>query len=93
MPAKQKCLSTPGQRVLKVSAAILGSFILTTAIHLAIAVLVENQAPLIMTYAYSTFFVWTFFMVIAFLFDAAWKPWVYYLLGTAFCSLIIYFNL
>lgn len=93
MPAKAKYLSTSGERALKVSAAILGGYILTMAIQLAVGSIIEDKAVMVITSAYSSFFLWVFFMIVAFLFDKAWKPWLYYLLGTGVCAIIIYLNL
>lgn len=93
MPANPKHLSTPRQRWLRVSAGILGGFLLTMAIQLAIGIMIEDKGVIVITSAYSSFFLWVLFMILAFLADGAWKPWAYYLAGTAFCAAVIYFNL
>ena len=92
MPAKTDHLSTPRQRALKVSAG-LGGFILAVAIHLTIGALVEDKGPVVITSAYSTFFLWVALMVLAFWFKNGWRAWGVYLLGTALCAGIIYWAL
>ncbi|MEM6967325.1 MAG: hypothetical protein AAF573_21355 [Bacteroidota bacterium] len=90
MPAKQEHLSSKGERWLKVSAGILGGFLLAIAVHLAIAANVEDKGVIIITSAYSTFFLWIFLMIFAFLFKKGWKAWATYLLGMAICAGFIY---
>lgn len=90
MPAKTEYLSSPGQRALKISAGLLGGFLLAIAVHLAIGVFMEDKGPMIMTSTYTTFFLWIFLMIIAFLFRNGWKAWGLYLLGVAICGGIIF---
>ncbi|MEM1321130.1 MAG: hypothetical protein AAGG75_12825 [Bacteroidota bacterium] len=90
MPAKQEYLSGRGQRALKVSAGILGGFLLAVAIHLVIGAAVEDKGVVVITSAYSTFFLWVLFMILAFLFKNGWKAWGTYLLGIAICAALIY---
>ncbi|MEM8527676.1 MAG: hypothetical protein AAGG68_23745 [Bacteroidota bacterium] len=90
MPAKQQYLSTKGQRALKVSAGILGGFLLANALHLVVGSLLENKAVVVITSAYSIFFFWILFMILAFTFKNGWKVWGIYLLGIAICSGIIF---
>lgn len=93
MPAKQEYLSSPGQRALKVSAGILGGFLLAIALHLVIGAFVENKGVLVITSAYSTFFFWILFMILAFLFKNGWRAWGAYLLGIGICAGIIFLAL
>ncbi|PXX98071.1 hypothetical protein DF185_17230 [Marinifilum breve] len=90
MPANPKYLSSKGQRVLKVSAAILGGYILATMAHLLLGVIVPNKGVVIITAAYSTFFFWILFMILAFLFKSGWKAWGVYLLASLLLAVIIY---
>ncbi|MEM6698526.1 MAG: hypothetical protein AAF806_03470 [Bacteroidota bacterium] len=91
MPAKQQYLSSTGQRWLKVTAAILGGYALAVAIHLALGVVIEDQSTVVITSAYTTFFLWIFLMILAFSFKSGWKLWGVYLLAIALCSGVIYF--
>lgn len=90
MPAKTEYLSSPGQRFLKITAGILGGFLLAMAIQLAIANFTEDKGPMIMTSTFSTFFLWILFMILAFLFRNGWQAWGAYLLGILICSGVIY---
>ncbi|MEM1327754.1 MAG: hypothetical protein AAGI23_17465 [Bacteroidota bacterium] len=90
MPAKQQYLSSTGQRALKVSAGILGGFLLASALHLVIGALAKDKSIIIMTSAFSTFFVWIFLMIMAFTFKSGWKAWGVYLLGIIICGGIIF---
>ena len=93
MPAKTQYLSNKGQRALKVSAGILGGFLLANALHLVVGSLIEDKTIIVITSAYSIFFFWILFMILAFLFKNGWKAWGVYLVGIAVCSGIIYWAL
>ncbi|MFS4446822.1 hypothetical protein [Maribacter sp. 2307UL18-2] len=89
MPANAKYLSSKGQRWLKISAGILGGYLASMAIHIAIGAVLEHKSALVLTTAYSTFFLWIAFMVFAFLSKNGWKVWGWMLLIIAICSTII----
>jgi len=78
MPANKKYLSSSGKRFSKVTAAILGGYIATMLLHIAIAKNLINDTPLLMTTAYSGFLIWIVFMLFAFLIDKAWHVWLLY---------------
>lgn len=86
-------MSSPGQRWLKVSAAILGGYAVAMLLQMAVTVHFENKAPFLMTSAYLSFFLWVFFMIIPFTFRSGWKAWGLYLIIIAICSVIIYFGM
>jgi len=90
MPAKKEYLSSGGQRALKVSAGIIGGFALAMAIHLVVGAWIENKGVMVITSAFSTFFVWVLFMILAFLFKNGWQAWGVYLLGIGICAGLIY---
>ncbi|MEM1359266.1 MAG: hypothetical protein AAGF89_13745 [Bacteroidota bacterium] len=93
MPAKKKHLSSRGQRWLKVSCAILGGYFVAMLLQIAIGVHFENKAPVLMTSAYLSFFLWVLFMIIPFTFRSGWKAWGTYLAIIITCSGIIYLGL
>ncbi|MEM9259428.1 MAG: hypothetical protein AAGA62_07255 [Bacteroidota bacterium] len=93
MPAQKKYLSSRGQRWLKVSCAILGGYFVAMLLQIAIGVHFENKAPVLMTSAYMSFFLWVLFMIIPFIFKNGWKAWATYLLIIVVCSVIIYLGL
>jgi hypothetical protein len=91
MPANTKYLSSPGQRWLKISAAIIGGYLVTMALHNAIGIFITPKSVIALTSAYSAFIVWVAFMILAFLFKNGWKVWGLYLLITIICGIIIFF--
>lgn len=92
MPADKRHLSSPGQRFLKITAGILGGYIVTFLFHNAIGVFLTNKDGLIVTSAYSSFLIWAGLLVIAFLIKNGWKVWGIYLLLIILFSLIIFLN-
>ena len=90
MPANKKYLSSGGQRFLKITAGILGGFIVTILFHNAIAILLKDKGWLIITSAYSSFIVWVFMMVVAFMAKSGWKIWGIYSLIAVLFSILIY---
>ena len=90
MPANKKYLSSPGQRWLKITAAIIGGYLVTMLFHNAIGILLTNKGALALTSAFSAFFMWAGLMVLAFLSKNGWKVWGLFLLIIAICAIIIY---
>lgn len=86
MPAKEKYLSSPGQRALKITAGIIGGFAVAILFHNALGVLVENQGALIITSAITSFLLWATCMVFAFMAKNGWKIWGIYL---SLCALFL----
>ncbi len=94
MPANTKYLSSNGQRWLKISAAILGGYIASILIHIAIGAVLVNKSALVLTAGYSTFFIWVGFMIFAFLSKNGWKVWSWMLLIIVICiAVIVFFKL
>ncbi|MDN5217294.1 hypothetical protein QQ020_34795 [Fulvivirgaceae bacterium BMA12] len=90
MPAKSQYLSGTWTRVSKVTAAILGSYVVTMLINIALGTLIKNNPSVIMTTAYSTYLLWVFFMVIAFFMRKAWHVWSLFGSIATVCSIIIF---
>ncbi|WP_340066845.1 hypothetical protein [Ascidiimonas aurantiaca] len=90
MPANKKHLSAPFQRFLKISAGILGGFVVTIFFHNAIGVLLEERGGLIITTAYTSFILWAILMIVAFLAKNGWKVWGMYLLLALLFGVIIF---
>lgn len=80
MPANPKYLSSTKDRILKISAAILGGYLLSMAIHLVfgMSLSIEKQPIMVATTAFSGFSLWIVFMVIAFLAKSGTKIWAVY---------------
>lgn len=92
MPANKKHLSSPGQRILKITCAIIGGFLVTIFFHNALGSLLQEKGDLIITSAYTSFLVWAGLMVIAFMAKNGWKVWGIYLLLTLLFAAIVFLN-
>jgi hypothetical protein len=90
MPANSKYL-TPAfwPRFAKITAAILGGYLVSTTFHLALASWF-NRPEILMTMAFSGFILWVVLMVVAFLAKSGWKIWGIYILLSLVFSLLIY---
>ncbi|UMY66616.1 MULTISPECIES: hypothetical protein [unclassified Flavobacterium] len=83
MPANPKYLTTSTrQRVLKITAAILGGYLVSTSFHLALAAWFD-QPIVIITSAFTGFLLWGSLMVVTFLARNGWRIWGWYVLITA----------
>ncbi|NMH28691.1 hypothetical protein [Flavobacterium silvaticum] len=93
MPANPKYLTTSTlQRFLKISAAIVGGYLVSASFHLMLTAYFDKGIVLI-TSAYTGFIVWAALMIVAFLFKSGWKAWTTYAgLSIAFL-LLTYFGL
>ncbi|HRP56667.1 hypothetical protein [Agriterribacter sp.] len=90
MPANPKYLSSPGQRVLKISAGLLGGYMLSATIHLVIALIPGIGISLLVSGTFSVFLLWVVFMILAFLARNGWLIWGIYLLLTLVFGVIAY---
>lgn len=80
MPANRKYLTTSGwQRFAKISAAILGGYLVSATFHNALASWF-NHVTVIITSTYSAFILWTILMILSFLSKNGWRVWGIYLL-------------
>ena len=90
MPANPKYLTqTTVQRFLKITAAILGGYLVTISFHLALASWFD-RAAIIITMGFSGFILWVALMVVAFLSKNGWKIWAIYLILTLTFFLLLY---
>lgn len=90
MPANTKYLTqSKWQRFAKITAAILGGYLVSVSFHLALASWF-NRANIMITMAFTGFILWVALMVVAFLAKKAWKIWLIYLGITLFFSVLIY---
>lgn len=90
MPANRKYLSSGGQRTLKISAAILGGYLVAASFHLFLASFPSLHEIVLLTSSFSFFLVWAGLMVVTFLAKNGWKIWLYYLVITGLFSGLIY---
>ncbi|WP_234572470.1 hypothetical protein [Rhodohalobacter sp. 614A] len=90
MPANERYLSTRLQRISKTLAGIIGGYFVTVVIHLVFGAVLGTGAVWIQTTTYSAFSLWITTIIVALLFEKAWKVWGLYLLIIIICSGIIY---
>lgn len=84
MPANRKYLSSPSQRWLKVSAAILGGYLFSASFHLLLSCIPSISEYVILFSGISFFLVWPVVMLLVFLFRDGLKAW-FWLLGLSLC--------
>lgn len=90
MPANPKYLTKSGwQRFAKISAGILGGYLVSTTLHLLLASLFSRVEVLI-TITYTGFILWVVLMILAFLAKNGWKVWALYLTISVVCVTILY---
>jgi hypothetical protein len=90
MPANKKYLASNGQRALKIIAGVLFGYILSMMVHNFLGAVIPNKAVIVMTTAYSSFFVWVLFMILAFLAKNGWKILVIYMVTSAILAALIF---
>lgn len=91
MPANKKYLSSPQERVLKITAGFIGGYIIVVSAHFLMAVY-WNTVDAILTLRFFGFILWAVLMILAFLSKSGWKIWVLYLLISAVLLLITNFK-
>lgn len=79
MPANERYLSTRLQRISKTLAGIIGGYFVTVVIHLVFGAILGTGAVWIQTTTYSAFCLWVATIILALLFEKAWKVWALYL--------------
>ena len=90
MPANKKHLTKSlHQRIAKISAAVIGGYLVTMSLHMALALWFDKTTVLI-TSTFTGFILWAGLMVVAFLGRNGWITWGIYLLLTAFFTSLIY---
>lgn len=83
MPANKKYLTqSPLQRTLKITAGIIGGYLVTLALHEFIMLFLPKK-DVYMTMHFTTYIIWAILMVLAFLAKSGWKIWGWYLLAGA----------
>lgn len=81
MPANKKYLSSPAQQALKVSAALIGGYLVTFTFHLFLLSFTHPK-PVVDSMNFSTWLIWAGLMLLAFLSKNGWKTWGWYLLAS-----------
>lgn len=79
MPANKKHLTASAwQRLLKVTAAFIGGYMVTMSLHILLMTFLD-KATLFNTMKFSVFILWAVLMVLALLAKNGWKIWGIYL--------------
>tara|TARA_R110002051_G_scaffold316698_1_gene396666 strand:+ start:3961 stop:4260 length:300 start_codon:yes stop_codon:yes gene_type:complete len=91
MPANKKYLSSNWQRFAKITAGIIGGYLVTISFHLALACFFD-RATIIITSTFTGFILWVVLMILAFIFKNGWKTWIFYVLIAVVFSTITYLS-
>lgn len=82
MPANKKYLTaSPWQRTLKITAAFVGGYLVTSAFHHFLMLFLPKK-DMYVTMHFSAYIIWAILMIVAFLAKSGWKIWGWYLLAT-----------
>ncbi|MBV7441378.1 hypothetical protein KRX57_08085 [Weeksellaceae bacterium TAE3-ERU29] len=81
MPANPKYLTkNPWQRFAKISAGILGGYLLSAIYHMVFALWLPFHKEVLVTIIITHFVVWCGLLIVPFLFKNGWHAWVLYLI-------------
>lgn len=90
MPANKKYLTGSfHQRFAKITAGILGGYLITSGLFLTLALWIDHAA-ILYTMKFGGFIVWCGLLIVPFLFKNGWKAWGLYLLPIGVFTLILY---
>lgn len=80
MPANKKYLTTSGwQRFAKLSAGILGGYIISALLHMSLALWIPTHKKMLITSVFTLYLTWCTLIIVPFLFKNGWKTWALYL--------------
>lgn len=87
MPANPKYLTkNPWQQFAKISAGILGGYIVTALLHMCLPLWLPQSKEVLITSIFTFFVVWCALLIVPFLFKNGWKAWIIYIV----VSIILY---
>lgn len=90
MPANKKYLTkSPVQRFAKISAGMVGGYLVTVSLHLALALWIDH-VNVLMTLRFGGFMLWVALLIVAFVAKNGWKIWGIYLGITLLFSGVFY---
>ncbi|PWL27538.1 hypothetical protein [uncultured Roseivirga sp.] len=90
MPANPKYLSSGPDRAAKITAGLIGGYLLSAMFHYVLGLLVENKAAVVATSVYTLYMLWMVFFIIPFMMKSGSKAWVYYLVSIVLLVTIAY---
>lgn len=80
MPANLKYLNkSPWQQFAKISAGIIGGYIITSLFHMCLSLWMPNSKEVLITSIFTFFIVWCVLLIVPFLFKNGWKSWLTYI--------------
>ena len=79
MPANKKYLSSPTQKILKITSGFVGGYILMISFHNFMALIFDKRDVVIIS-GFTGYFLWACVLIIAFLGKNGWIVWLVYLL-------------
>ncbi|MDO5973715.1 hypothetical protein [Flavivirga jejuensis] len=81
MPANLKYLNkSPWQQFAKISAGLLGGYIITAFFHMVLALWLPYPKNVLISFIFTFFIVWSTLLIVPFLFKNGWYVWFLYLL-------------
>lgn len=93
MPANPKYLTkNPWQKFAKISAGILGGYIITALFHMCLPLWIPNPKAVLITSIFTFFIVWCALLIIPYLFKNGWKAWLLYLAISIVLYVVYYFG-
>lgn len=92
MPANKKYLTkSVSQRIAKMSAGLVGGYLVTVSLHIALSYWIDH-VNVLLTLRFGGFILWAGLLVFAFIGKNGWKTWAIYLMITFIFALLIYFG-
>ncbi len=93
MPANKKYLTTSSwQRFAKISAGIVGGYIISALLHIALAFWLPDPKTVLITSVYTLYILWVTIMILSFLAKNGWKLWALYIAIIIVLSVLVYFG-
>ncbi len=80
MPANPKHLTkSPGHQFAKISAGFIGGYIITSLLHMSLALWLPNHKEVLITSIFTSFILWGVLLIVPFLYKNGWKAWLLYI--------------
>lgn len=93
MPANPKYLTkNPWQKFAKLSAGILGGYIVTALLHMCLPLWLPNPKGVLITSIFTFFVVWCGLIIVPYLFKNGWKAWLLYVIISLVLYVVYYFG-
>lgn len=81
MPANKKYLNqSPWHQGAKITAGLIGGYIITALFHMCIALLLPAHKEVLISGIVTFFIVWCVFLILPFLFKNGFKAWLLYII-------------